>query len=159
VVGLDLDRHPGEPDGVAAFAAACSVNGGWPVTLAVRTPGGGLHVYFHSPDWPVASGPGPWPGTDVRAPGLRTGGYLVGPGSVVGGRAYAIEADLPVAESFRPGVVGVRLVCPPEVMDVALASLADRYGDAWQPSTRKPSRHDGGDVLQYGTLIVPVPKG
>ena len=47
---------------------------------------------------------------------------------------------------------------PPEVLDAALASLADRYGDAWQPGTRKPSRHDGGDVLQYGTLIVPVPR-
>jgi hypothetical protein len=59
---------------------------------------------------------------------------------------------------LRPGVVSVRLVCPPEVLDAALASLANRYGDAWQPGTRKPSRHDGGDVLQYGTLIVPVPK-
>ena len=59
---------------------------------------------------------------------------------------------------LRPGVVSVRLVCPPAVLDAALASLADRYGDAWQPGTRKPSRHDGGDVLQYGTLIVPVPK-
>jgi hypothetical protein len=27
-----------------------------------------------------------------------------------------------------------------------------------QPSTRKPGRHAGGDDLQYGTLIVPVPR-
>lgn len=60
--------------------------------------------------------------------------------------------------SSQPVVVSVRLVCPPEVMDAALASLANSYGDAWQPSTRKPSRHSGGEVLQYGTLIVPVPK-
>lgn len=58
--------------------------------------------------------------------------------------------------SLRPGVVNVRLVCPPEVMDAALAHLADLHGDAWQPSTRKPSRHGDGQVLQYGTLIVPV---
>ena len=69
-----------------------------------------------------------------------------------------IEPAAPSPGSFRPGVVSIRLVCPPEVMDAALASLKDRYGDAWQPSTRKPSRHDGGDVLQYGTLIVPVPR-
>ena len=58
----------------------------------------------------------------------------------------------------RPGVVSVRLVCPPAVLDAALASLAEQYGDAWQPGTRKPSRHEGGDVLLYGTLIVPVPR-
>ncbi len=60
--------------------------------------------------------------------------------------------------SFRPGVVSVRLVCPPAVLDAALASLSDFYGEAWQPSTRKPSRNADGQVLQYGTLIVQVPK-
>jgi hypothetical protein len=43
-------------------------------------------------------------------------------------------------------------------MDAALAILANLCGTAWQPSTRKPSRHGGGEVVQYGTLIVPVPK-
>jgi len=43
-------------------------------------------------------------------------------------------------------------------MDAALALLGDLLGDAWQPSTRKPGRHAGGDELQYGTLIVPVPR-
>ncbi len=62
------------------------------------------------------------------------------------------------AEFCRPAVVSVRLICPTEAMDAALASLANSYGDAWQPSTRKPSRHSGGEVLQYGTLIVSVPK-
>jgi hypothetical protein len=65
---------------------------------------------------------------------------------------------IPVPGSMRPGVASVRLVCPPDVLDAALESLSAFYGDAWQPSTRKPSRHDGGDVLQYGTLIVPVPR-
>lgn len=66
---------------------------------------------------------------------------------------------IPVPGSFKPGVVSVRLVCPPDVLAAALESLADFYGDAWQPSTRKPSRHGDGQVLQYGTLIVPVPRG
>jgi hypothetical protein len=95
-VALDLDRHPGEADGVAAFAAASAGHGGWPGTFTVATPSG-LHLYFLAPAWPVANGPGPWPGTDVRAPGRRTGGYLVGPGSVVGGAVYAVEADVPIA--------------------------------------------------------------
>ncbi len=64
---------------------------------------------------------------------------------------------IPAAGSHRPGAVSVRLVCPPDVMAAALASLSDFYGDAWQPSARKPSRNADGHVLQYGTLIVPVP--
>ena len=65
---------------------------------------------------------------------------------------------IPRPGPFRPGVVSVRLVCLPAVLDAALASLSDLYGDAWQPSTRKPSRNADGQVLQYGTLIVPVPR-
>ena len=65
---------------------------------------------------------------------------------------------IPPPGSHRPGVAQVRLVCPPEVMDAALALLGDLLGEAWQPSTRKPGRHAGGDELQYGTLIVPVPR-
>jgi hypothetical protein len=60
---------------------------------------------------------------------------------------------------YRPGVAQVRLVGPPETIDAALQLLADLCGDAWQPSTRKPGRHAGGDELQYGTLIVPVARG
>jgi hypothetical protein len=67
------------------------------------------------------------------------------------------DARATTAERARPAAVSVRLICPPEVMDAVLASLAASYGDAWQPSTRKPSRHSGGEVLQYGTLIVSVP--
>lgn len=65
---------------------------------------------------------------------------------------------IPAAGSYRPGAVSVRLVCPPDVMTAAVASLAEFYGDAWQPATRKPSRNADGQVLQYGTLIVPVPR-
>jgi hypothetical protein len=60
---------------------------------------------------------------------------------------------------YRPGVASVRLVGPPEVIDAALALLGDLAGEAWQPSARKPGRHAGGDDLQYGTLLVPVPRG
>jgi hypothetical protein len=60
------------------------------------------------------------------------------------------------AESPNPGVAQVCLVGPPEVVDAAVALLAEVCGDAWQPGTRKPGRHAGGDQLLYGTLIVPV---
>ncbi len=62
------------------------------------------------------------------------------------------------AADSRPGAAEVRLVCPPDVMEAVLASLAANYGDAWQPGASKPSRYDGGQVLQRGILIVPVPE-
>lgn len=98
IVGLDLDRHPGGADGIAAFDALCALHGQpRPVTFAVATPNG-RHLYFRVPPGAgPASSIGRWPGIDVRAPGYRTGGYLAGPGSVVGGRVYAVEADVPIA--------------------------------------------------------------
>lgn len=47
------------------------------------------------------------PGIDVCGPWLRSGGYLIGPGSVVGGVRYASELDAPVAA--LPGWIGSRL--------------------------------------------------
>ena len=73
----------------------------------------------------------------------------------VSGRAARSHA---AQGGYRPGVAQVRLVGPPETIDAALRLLADLCGDAWSPSTRKPGRHEGGDHLQYGTLIVPVPR-
>jgi len=64
---------------------------------------------------------------------------------------------IPALGSFVPGAVNVRLVCAPDVIDAALASLADCYGDAWQPSTREPARSSDGHLMKTGTLIVPVP--
>jgi len=66
---------------------------------------------------------------------------------------------IPPRGSHKPAVAQVRLIGPPEVIDAALALLGDLLGEAWQPSTRKPGRHPGGDHLQYGTLIVPIPRG
>lgn len=69
----------------------------------------------------------------------------------VSGRA---ARDRAAQAGYRPGVAQVRLTGPPEVIDAANALLADLCGDAWTPSTRKASRHQGGDDLQYGTLIL-----
>jgi hypothetical protein len=66
--------------------------------------------------------------------------------------------DRAAQAGYRPGVAQVRLTGPPDVIDAALALLGDLLGDAWTPSTRKPGHHAGGDHLQYGTLIVPVPR-
>jgi hypothetical protein len=99
VAGLDLDRHDGKPDGLATFAElAAAAGAGWPVTLTVATPHDGLHLYFRVPaGLTVCSMAAAWPGVDVRGPGYRTGGYLAGPGSVVGGRPYAVTSNPGIA--------------------------------------------------------------
>lgn len=62
-------------------------------TIAVSTPTGGLHFYYKSGAG-YASGVGVLPGIDVRA----AGGYVVGPGSVIGNRAYRLKSDVVLAE-------------------------------------------------------------
>ncbi|MFI7511458.1 bifunctional DNA primase/polymerase [Micromonospora aurantiaca] len=99
VVGLDLDRKDGV-DGVDTLRALCAAaRWPWPATLTVATAHNGLHLYFRAPAGVIVpSTIGRWPGVDVRAPGRRLGGYLVGPGSVVDGRPYTVTRDLPIAE-------------------------------------------------------------
>lgn len=97
IVVLDLDRHDDGRDGIAMFGQLCGQHRRpWPGTLTVKTPREGLHLYFRAPSGVVVSSIGRWPGIDVRAPGRRLGGYVVGPGSIVGGREYVIEQDVPL---------------------------------------------------------------
>ena len=64
-------------------------------TYAVDTPSGGTHLYFTAPATPVRNSAGRLgPLIDVRA----DGGYVVGDGSRIGGRAYAARGGvLPLA--------------------------------------------------------------
>lgn len=98
VVGLDLDRKNGV-DGVDTLRALCAAaRWPWPNTLTVTTAHSGLHLYFRAPAGVVVpSSIDRWPGIDIRAPGQRLGGYLVGPGSVVDGQPYTISQNLPIA--------------------------------------------------------------
>lgn len=109
IVGIDLDRHPGRPDGVARFQALCEAHAGtrdsdgWPDTFTVATPTyGGLHLYFGAGGRPITSTSGGvsalGPGIDTRGPGHRTGGYLVGPGSLTAVGWYTIVNPAPIAD-------------------------------------------------------------
>jgi hypothetical protein len=99
VVVLDLDCKNGV-DGIAALERLRIEQGGqWPETFTVATAHGGRHLYFTAPPGHVVINTigRIGPGIDVRAPGRTSGGYVVGPGSVVDGRAYVIDTDLPIA--------------------------------------------------------------
>lgn len=111
IVGIDLDRHTSGGnagvDGVEVFAALCQRWGQKrPVTLEVATPNDGRHLLLRVPAGlivPSVSGGTSrlGPGIDIRGPGVTLGGYLAGPGSIVGGRPYVIEVDAPIA--WLPG--------------------------------------------------------
>ncbi|WP_165449735.1 bifunctional DNA primase/polymerase [Krasilnikovia cinnamomea] len=103
LLGIDLDRHPGKPDGIAQFQAVCDRYGQpWPDTYTVRTPRGGLHLYLRVPDGRIigstSGGRSPLgPSIDTRGPGRHTGGHLVGPGSRIGGVPYVVIRDVSIA--------------------------------------------------------------
>ncbi len=75
---IDLDRHPGGPDGIAAFKANRADNP-IPRCPTVKTPSNGFHLYFRQPDGePLGNGRGSLPaGIDVRG----DGGWTVAPGA------------------------------------------------------------------------------
>jgi bifunctional DNA primase/polymerase-like protein len=108
VIDLDVahDAHEGHEgreglDGPASGADAlqrlCRAHGQrYPAgTYTVDTPSGGSHLYFTAPEIPVRNSAGRLgPLIDVRA----DGGYVIGDGSRIGGRAYAARGDfLPLA--------------------------------------------------------------
>ncbi|WP_426613812.1 DUF3987 domain-containing protein [Bradyrhizobium sp. McL0616] len=77
---IDCDRHGGGADGVAAFKSLVAAHGPLPPHVPlVKTPNGGLHVYFQQPVGEAfGNGHGSLPpGIDVRG----VGGFVVGPGA------------------------------------------------------------------------------
>lgn len=88
--------EPGINDGTDVFAELFS-RAGQPVpdqTFRVRTRSGGRHLYYQAPNGPAQPntvGTFGW-AVDTRA----SGGYVVAAGSVVDGRPYIVELDMPL---------------------------------------------------------------
>ncbi|MFD5319348.1 bifunctional DNA primase/polymerase [Streptomyces sp. NPDC127098] len=137
LIVVDLDAlKPGDeadtPCGVTAFKALCERAGqAVPTTYRVRTAGGGQHLYFRAP-------------ADVRLPSTKGklarridtrawGGYVIAPGSIVGGRAYEVADAAPVAP--LPEWLLTLLTPPlpparPAAVAVASGTRAERYAAA-----------------------------
>jgi hypothetical protein len=68
----------------------------------VAIPHGSQHLFFRAGGRPIASTSGRRSplgvGVDVRGPGRRLGGYLVGPGSVVDGLPYTVARDTAIQD-------------------------------------------------------------
>jgi hypothetical protein len=99
-VWIDLDVKKG--NGIKSLADYLGLDD-WTLpelTYSVRTPTGGLHLYFKCEgaigDRVNVNGPGS--GIDVRG----AGGYVVGPGSTIGDKAYEVIQDKPIAQIPQP---------------------------------------------------------
>jgi hypothetical protein len=89
----DIVHRDGARDLIQAFQML-------PVSRTVATPNDGLHIYLSGQinGGPVGGAPIPGcPGVDVK--GL--GGYVVGPGSIIDGRAYTIVDPRPIGKIPR----------------------------------------------------------
>ena len=108
LVVIDLDRHPGAPDGVEAFKQICGERRlpNQPVTIS---PSNGYHVFFKQPNGePFGNGRGNLPdGIDVRG----KGGWVVAPGAVHARGTWR-------AESKRPGLTGNIPALPPFLAEI-----------------------------------------
>ncbi|MGW5479679.1 bifunctional DNA primase/polymerase [Streptomyces sp. NPDC004008] len=100
VIDLDVPKEKSSsdtPDGVTFFLALCERAGQpWPDTYTVRTPSGGMHLYFNAPPGIRLSNTAGKlaPLVDTRA----WGGYVVAAGSTINGAAYEVTAAWRVAE-------------------------------------------------------------
>jgi hypothetical protein len=85
---------PGVADGADVLAVLADQAGAeWPHTFTVATPSGGRHLYYLAPvGRPIGNRP-LGPKIDVRGGGNGDGGYVLGPGSVLGGRVYEVTDD------------------------------------------------------------------
>lgn len=115
LLGVDLDMKEGR-DGLAAWRAL----GGPEDTLTVRTPSGGLHLYFWGADVRLSAG-ALGAGVDIRS----HNGYLVAPGSTIDGVPYQVIRDVPMQRA--PAAVVARCQAPapsrPEAASVPLTDL------------------------------------
>jgi hypothetical protein len=111
LVVVDLDRHVGAADGVAAFRALAAGRD-LPLTPITRTASGGYHVYFRQPEGrPLGNGTGDLPvGCDVRG----RGGWTVGVGSVFEHGAWRALADRPLLVETGNAIAEL----PPWMLDI-----------------------------------------
>lgn len=91
---LDVDAKKGQP-GLESLDELVTFLGLDDETLTVRTPSGGLHLYFASPGRALRNSASMIrAGLDIRG----EGGFVVAPGSQIGDKVYEVVKPAPVAE-------------------------------------------------------------
>jgi hypothetical protein len=96
---VDLDRHPGGPDGVTAFKELRNGRDLSPQPIT-QTPANGFHLIFRQPEGePLGNGKGYLPGgCDVRG----AGGWIVAPGAICEhGKWQPVKNRPSLADAYR----------------------------------------------------------
>jgi hypothetical protein len=164
LVVIDLDTHsplpddwrlPGVNDGRDVLALLAEWAGQpWPVTYTVKTPTGGLHLYYAAPDGPeIRNSAGKiGPLIDVRG----GGGYVLAAGSVLDERAYPGN---PECRELVTGGRGYEVVddSDPEPLPAWLAALAADAEPAARPFA--PGRVRAASGARFQGLIDTVRGG
>jgi hypothetical protein len=88
---LDVDQHGTAGSGYPALSRLKTAGLLDTAGAIVKTPSGGLHVYFNGSDQP--NGRLPRRHLDLRA----RGGYVLAPPSAVGGKPYQLQQDAPAS--------------------------------------------------------------
>lgn len=133
LVIMDVDNKNGK-NGSSTLADLEREHGPLPATVTAITPTGGFHLYFLS-SGPVGNSVEKLgPGLDVRG----MGGYVVAPGSIIGGNRYEWEegrspADMPVAE------------CPEAWVQALRGTAKPKEGPTPEPAV---SLDDPGDIFR-----------
>lgn len=113
LVVVDIDIKP-DKDGLASWM---SLYGGFD-TLMVRSPSGGMHLYYGGANVALNQG-ALGRGLDIRS----HHGYVLAPGSTIDGVPYRVEMDQPIAQA--PQVVIARCKPPGERTANAQETLVD----------------------------------
>ena len=92
---VDLDVKADNVNGIITWKGLCDEHGEFP-TFAVRTPSGGLHLYYKAP-----RDIGALANTQATVFGkgidTRFNGYVLGEGSTIDGKAYVVESKAGIA--------------------------------------------------------------
>ncbi len=145
---IDVDVKNGKPGLESLKALDIDLN-----TLTVRTPTGGLHVYFKGPN--VKNSVGTLgPGLDVRS----DHGYVLGPGSITADGSYRLngrasgllEAPACITVSGLGPTPGPRLVSAVDLDAPEAVARAQEFLGQAAPAVEGA----GGDVLTFKTAAV-----
>jgi bifunctional DNA primase/polymerase-like protein len=148
LVVIDLDRgHKNGADGVAEFEKIVDAHGEFPNCPAVRTPSGGVHLYFKQPAGvePIGNSESRIaPGVDVRG----HHGFVVAPGAVnADGTFYECIAGAPdLCEAFTAKAI--------PTIPAWLAKLAEKPAHLTAPPRGPRSLHVGSNRRPLGVAIL-----
>jgi Bifunctional DNA primase/polymerase, N-terminal len=103
LIGIDLDRKPGKPDGVALFDSLIDQHGVLPPCPVTMSPSDGYHLIMkQQPGRPPLGTRAGWftgKGVDIRG----RGGYLLCPGAVLETDAHGVVFDTAKHYKSAPG--------------------------------------------------------